>query len=582
MITKQIKLNPAQQQFVVLRPRVFVAVWGRGTGKSFIQGYTDHTITRTMPRSVTAVTGQTYTQIYTRTLPSSLKMLEQLGYKKNQHYKIGKPPPDSWIGPHEHLTKFDNVISMINGTAFTFYSQDVKGSGRGGNTDYEKVDEALTLDKESYDQEVSATNRGNNEHFGPLSGDPVWLHHGFSFVSSMPYSAKGKWLLDYADYYKKEAGIDLFNIWNKIVKLQVEMINLQTPKEFHEAWNEVVEMKKNIKPFVSKGLFYNEKNQRWIIKKELAGILFTLANAFDNIQNLGLSYLRNQFSKLPNLIFLIEIMNYVLSKVEDGYYNIDEHKHIYYNASNVDHLIGIAENTDYNIEALSQKTCKNDLDCDDNEPLELSFDWGAHISLMCVQQERGIDFVTGLISRCHNFINEFFVKPGATPSIMIYDLIKEFTDYYSAKSKKVVVFNKDKHGDAKSAASSKTYNELAIEQLEKSGWSVNPQIHTGQEPPQHEKYLLWQFILSEKDSIYPHVRFNGEKCKFTLISMNNTTVEDKDGKFMKNKSSEKRNSGVSPEEATHFSDAADKGIWIKYGELLKNFNSVFIPARFGR
>ena len=582
MITKQIRLNPAQQTFVVLRPRIFVAVWGRGTGKSFIQGQTKHTITRAMPRSVTAITGQTFTQIWTRTLPSSLKMLEQLGYIRNKHYKVGQRPPDSWKGPHEHLSKFENVISMINGTAFTFYSQDVKGSGRGGNTDYEMVDEALTLDKESYDQEVSATNRGNNEHFGHLSGDPVWLHHGFSFVSSMPYTAKGKWILSFADYYKKEAGVDLFHIWNKIVKLQVEMINLESPTEFKEAWNEVAEIRKQIKPFVSKGLDYDEKKQRWLVKKELSGILFTLANAFDNIHNLGLSYIRNQFAKLPNLVFMIEIMNYVIGKVEDGYYNIDEHKHIYYNASNIDHIMGIAENSEYNIEALTKKTCKNDRDCDDNEPLELSFDWGAHIALMCVQQERGIDFVSGQITKCHNFINEFFVKPGPVPSIMVNDLIKEFTDYYSDKAVKTLRFNTDRHGNAASAGSAKTYNQMAIEQLEKSGWSVNQQMHHGQEPPHNEKYLLWQIILAEKDNLYPRVRWNGEKCKFTLISMNNTIVEEKDGKFYKNKNSEKRGSGVSPEEATHFSDAADKGIWTKYGGLLKSFNSIFVPTRFGK
>jgi hypothetical protein len=60
--------------------------------------------------------------------------------------------------------------------------------------------------------------------------------------------------------------------------------------------------------------------------------------------------------------------------------------------------------------------------------------------------------------------------------------------------------------------------------------------------------------------------------------MNNTRVrEDSQGKFMKDKKSE-RNKSVLPEEATHFGDAVDKRIWIKYSSLiLKSYS--FVDAR---
>ena len=77
------------------------------------------------------------------------------------------------------------------------------------------------------------------------------------------------------------------------------------------------------------------------------------------------------------------------------------------------------------------------------------------------------------------------------------------------------------------------------------------------EPPQHDKYLLWASILAEKDERFPKKRFNGSKCKYTLISMNNTRViEDREGRFAKDKRSE-RNQSILPEEATHFGDAVD-------------------------
>jgi hypothetical protein len=59
--------------------------------------------------------------------------------------------------------------------------------------------------------------------------------------------------------------------------------------------------------------------------------------------------------------------------------------------------------------------------------------------------------------------------------------------------------------------------------------------------------------------------------------MNNTRVIDKDGKFAKDKSSERSNS-ILPEEATHFGDAVDKRIWTKYGSLLIN-RSTFVDPR---
>jgi hypothetical protein len=61
--------------------------------------------------------------------------------------------------------------------------------------------------------------------------------------------------------------------------------------------------------------------------------------------------------------------------------------------------------------------------------------------------------------------------------------------------------------------------------------------------------------------------FNGKNCKYTLISMNNTKVIERNGKFDKDKNSE-RSKKILPEEATHFSDAADKRIWTKYGKAL--------------
>lgn len=567
MITELIDLNPPQQLSVINNAKSEVDIHGRGTGKSYIMGWEIHSIVRNMPRSVSSITGCTYGQIYTRTLPSTLKFLAKLGYKKDEDFKIGGKPPKAFLDPYEQVTKFENFISFANGTGFLMLSQEREGSSRGPNLDREIVDEALTLNKERYDAEVSPANRGNEDRFGFLSPKPVKQHHGFRYVSSMPYTKEQMWLLRYGDYYMEEAGIPIFDIWNRIVKLQIQLIESHKAGDkrlFKDIWNETVRLKKQIAPFVSKD-----------------GILFTLANAFDNISNLGMSYLVREYDKQNLLTFMIEILNWIIDKVEDCYYPLDSQRHTYYDAYNDDFIRGVAENTNWDADHLSTPDCRFDLDCDPNRPLEIVPDWGAKINLFSVGQERNFNFVTKVVEPVDCVINEFFIKPQDSKNVPVDDLVDLFCDYYKEHPCRELFFFRDRYGDHRqpNVKNSKPYNEQAIERLQKRGWRVTAKVHKGMEPPQHDKYLLWLNILKGNDPRYPKMIINGKNCKYTIISMNNTRVIERNGKFEKDKTSERKKS-VLPEEATHFGDAVDKRFWTKYGDILyRAGNSTFVSPR---
>jgi len=220
-----------------------------------------------------------------------------------------------------------------------------------------------------------------------------------------------------------------------------------------------------------------------------------------------------------------------------------------------------------------------DADCDPNRPLEITPDWGSKISLIEVAQERNYDYVSGMITPVDNNINEFFVKPDEHADTMINQLMDNFCHYYRYQKKKEVFYTIDTYGDIRLASSKKTYNQHAIDRLEKNKWKVFRRKHPGKEPPQNDKYLLWQYMLYETEPLLPLKRFNGTQCKYTLISMNNTSVITKpNGLFEKDKRSERKPS-VLPEEATHFGDAVDKRIWTKYGSMLKK-GSTFVNPRF--
>ncbi|MDE3251220.1 MAG: hypothetical protein KGO92_00345 [Bacteroidota bacterium] len=565
MITEVVNLNNPQLISVLNNARSEVDIHGRGTGKSYIIGWELNNIVRNMPRSVSAITGRTFGQIYTRTLPSSLKFLERIGYEKDKDYVIGRRPPKTFISSYERVSKFDNFISFSNGTGFLMLSQEREGSARGPNLDREIVDEALTIIKDRYDQEVSPANRGNEEYFGRISPNPIPQHHGFRYVSSMPYSQDQKWLLDYGKYYEEEAGIRIFEIWNRIVKMQLQLIEAHIDNNtplFRNLWNEIVRLKKQITPFVSKN-----------------GNLFTLANAFDNIKNLGFSYILREYHKQTMLTFMVEILNWIIDKVEDCYYQLDPHKHQYYDATNDSFLRDYAENNNWDMDRLSTPDSRFDLDCDPGKPLEVVPDWGSKISLFSIAQERNFNFVTRIVEPVDCTINEFFVKPDDSPGVMIDELVDNFCNYYQFHTRKVVVYYRDRYGDSRqpNAKSSKTYNQQAIERFERNRWEVIQKVHRGQEPPQHDKYLLWMNILKGSDPRFPRVIFNAQKCKYTLISMNNTKLIESAGKFEKDKRSE-RNRYVLPEEATHYGDAVDKRIWSKYGHLLLR-QSTFVDPR---
>ena len=96
-----------------------------------------------------------------------------------------------------------------------------------------------------------------------------------------------------------------------------------------------------------------------------------------------------------------------------------------------------------------------------------------------------------------------------------------------------------------------------------------------------DKHLLWQEILSERQSCPVRFRINGNRCHYTVISMNNARMVYGGNVFKKDKRSEKPSSGVLPEEATHFSDAIDKLVWTKYGDSVAKKRRMFVRTSLG-
>lgn len=166
--------------------------WGRGTGKSTVIAKKAVDFVSELPRAKISLVGDTYSQILTRTLPSTIAGFEKIGYFKDKHFFVGRKAPAKWKWPepYEPLLDYDHAIHWFNGTVFPLISLDMANGGRGLNVDGAIGDEAALFDYEKLFNNVLTTIRGNTDRF---KHSP--LHQNTLFATSVPMTNKGNWLL---------------------------------------------------------------------------------------------------------------------------------------------------------------------------------------------------------------------------------------------------------------------------------------------------------------------------------------------------------------------------------------------------
>jgi hypothetical protein len=326
---KEIVYNFAQLLFILCFQKIKILEWGRGTGKSTILGRDIYDTVVQLPRSTGVMVAETYAQIKTRTLPSTIAGLEQHGIYKDVHYFVGKRPPASWNWPEPYEPPLDytHCVYFWNGTVMIFISQDGgAASGRGLNVDWIKGDEAARLDEEQFNTDVLLTNRGGNHKIAHYP-DGTWkyfkdcpLHHSITLATSTPVTAKGRWILKY--------------------------------------------------------------EEQAILNPER--VAFLRASAEVNRANLGDEYFENAKATMPDFLYKAEVENIRVTQIEDGFYpKLNEAKHCY-NNFNHNYYKSLANN--------STPDCLGDADLLLNQPLIVGIDWGANINCMVIGQSNGHEF----------------------------------------------------------------------------------------------------------------------------------------------------------------------------------------------
>lgn len=526
--------NPPQLRFVLNLPKIngSTTIWGRATGKTTIIAWLMHYIITHLPRSTWGIIGATFQQLLTVTLDNLLKALYLLGYERDVDYVIGVKPPKHFGKAITPKTSYDNVITFSNGTSFRLISQDRSAtSPRGRDLDGIIADEALEMNKAHFDETISPAIRGNRDLFKHIP-----LHEGKFFFTSMPTSQEGSWLLKNAAYYDTDTEVNEFDkIRQDLIELEYLLLEEQDRNAFLELWRQIKEGHKKLNFYPSEGKlkhFYSE------------------ANVFENINNVGFKYVKQQYEELTPLAFKVEIMNQRLNKIEGGFYpTFDRYKHTYKGDFNYSFI----DNQEYNFNKIKSKTCEQDKDLSADLPLIISVDWGANINFMVVAQyHKGMNLL--------KFINVFYAKSPDILDVIFHKFVAYYEKHKADNNR--VEFWYDPTGNSRTANSSKTFAMQGQEILQKAGWSVVPKSR-GVNHLHNQKYNFISNVFYHNGGRFPNVKINIVNCKELVVSIEQAKCKDVGGEIKKDKSDE-RNKKLNQAETTHASDAFDILLFSKF------------------
>ena len=488
----QYYMNRAQQEAMLISAHTEVIIASRRMGKS--HGIVAPRILRNatfMPRGTGGFLAKTFRQAYTRTLPAALAALDELGYKRDIHYVIGRRPPRNlgYATPLIEPATYDNNLTFFNGSRMAILSQDVALSTNSMTLDWLVADEAKGLDYDKMKDETLPALGGARRWFS----DCPW-HHGMLLVSDMPATKAGSWLLNYREKCDEE-------LISTIAGLMAEHARLAAaaPSSYRDRTQR--ELEADIAQLRRVAVYYRE----WSI--------------FENIDLVGLEYVRQMKRDLPPLVFATSILSKRITKLKSGFYpNFSERIHTYI-ANNNKPLLDRGydfSDQDYG--------CLLDGDLDAEAPIAIAFDYNANINWLVAGQRDGMKM---------RILKSFYVKYQRK----LRELVDDFCHYYRYhKTKKVIYYYDSTALGSNYAVNTKDFASVVVEQFVKNGWEV--ERHFLGKPMEHRlKYQILDDCFKGRKYILPLLNSENNEALILALSMADITI-GRNG-FSKDKAGEK-------------------------------------------
>lgn len=489
---------------------------GAGSGKSTGIARRIQRVAMELPRSANMLVGETYQQILTRTLPTTIHGLERLGLFQNLHFFVGRRPPASWNFPlpYKPPLRWEKVIYFWTGAVYNLVSQDIQGDGKSLNSDTLIADEATQLDKKKLDTDQRPRVRGSNHEL--FNGNGLYLNE--LYASTTAVTETGFW--------------------------------------FEEMEERITQRREDILEKIKRA---QTKEEVKALKQSLNEMLFIKATWEVNKKNLPENYItRARESSLDEMLFNAEYLSIRPQRIKGGFYSLlDTEKHLY-----------TSYDYSYYDEPGKAPSCQGDSDLVKGQPLILGIDWGAVINCLTVNQH-----LKSLNE--YRTLKSMYVL-GDRQEIQD-DLFAKFHAYYlphQATNRELFLFY-DNQGNIATGITKETRAQRAAQQLRSLGWQPRLMTVGGRNENHELNYLTWSYLLRGHPNM-PAYRMNKSNCKELYISMRNARTRQDAYGIHKDKSSEK--SSVTPRQhATDLSDANDKPIIAMFANVV-NSRSSHLPG----
>lgn len=543
----------------------------RGFGKTSYIGCHMMKCVLGMPRQMGGFVGASAKQLYTRTMPNALKVVNQLGFEG--FYFLGQAPAKlHWDVPLAKPRVWENCVHFSNGVVVQMLSMAVKGSSNGLNLAFLIGDETKYLPWQRVKEEVLPTLRGD---FMPLSVRKAEVKRwGYGTDPKInPYYCSQLWVSD-AGLTQKQCE------WEKEKDYETKDVNAQIAEMLAEL--------KYLEKHSPKTAIALSRNDNYLRKLNLLRSKSEVFWQFSSIENIamlgGEAWLRDMKRELPDLMFRLQILGQPPGKASDGFYcQFSEELNTYESADCTNLILDKfsrktkgrfldaqrwptdVEYMTLDMDAMQSagEDCSCDLDLRYDEPLRIAIDAGHDMSCMVVGQTVNYQGKPSLL-----VMKEFFVQG----EVRLRGLVREFTNYYrpylrrrnsAAGGAGEVIFyytQTIKQGGATAYAvegsEDSRFDNVMVLELESYGWKVTRGEFSVW---RHErKWQLFCDVFSFRASPSVYICKESGRCQYLLTAINNAGVLNN---FQKDKSLEKYKSadGVAgdPRTRTDITDAFD-------------------------
>nr|NQU89744.1 hypothetical protein [Bacteroidota bacterium] len=487
--TKKTYFNKAQMYVHELSTNSKILVCARRFGKSDgIIGPDLLYDVQNMPGSTGWIYQATFKQLLSRTLPASLAFWKRYNYLEDKHYFVGRKAPKfmNFKLPYIEPLDWSKCLHFYNGTVIQLLSQDVKFSANSITSDWGKADEGRSIKKNKMFEEAIPTLSGTNPKFKNCH---KWK--GITIVSDMPTNKEGQWVVKMEDRVDPEL----------IKAIEGTIVEINYLKDHYKNMPDLPASAKRKIKLLQADLFFYRKN----------AFLYKEFDTIENIELIGVDYIKEQKRNLPPVIFQTSIMNKKIRKLTDGFYpNFSEEIHCYdaFDNSYIDNLR--TDRGTLDLGKIAENNCLADGDIDPNVPLAIAFDYNSNINWVITGQRIEPEMRT---------LSSMFVKFNRK----LRGLCKDWCDYYSYIVNRTVIYYYNETALDKGYADeeSQSFSEIVIESLSKRGWNVEG-VFIGKTWSYRNKHQAIDDALTGKKYLFPTFNKTNNEYLITTLPLTGT------------------------------------------------------------